>query len=322
MNATVTNVIDECEMDLVALVLNTLNILLGIPGNCIVIWVAGFKLKASVFNMWLINLAVADLTFCFTRIFSLIKVLLSDQWLFGPFMCKLSGFFKYSNMFCAVFMLAVISLDRAMCIWFPVFSRNYRTLRASRVVVVSTWGLVMLVSVPFFVYRRFCHCPQNLDRCGSGDVLDEQIRTALYLIRFLCGFLLPFLVILVCYTLAGVGLLRTRLPGKSRNLRVLALLVSAFFLCWAPYHILLLIRMVNSDSQWVIKLLPAAKGLAFFKTCLNPILYFFIGLKMNGRKSLTDLYKSALTDDIDQEVGQLKMSSREPVTDLIRERSS
>ncbi|XP_077600053.1 C3a anaphylatoxin chemotactic receptor-like [Stigmatopora nigra] len=276
----------EVQMDFVAVVVNTLNVLLGIPGNCAVIWVAGFRLKASVFNVWLVNLALADLIFCVTRIMALVKVLLLDRWVFGLWLCKLGGFFKYANMFCSVFMLAVISADRAACICFPVYSRRHRTLRASRALAAAAWATGLGFSVPFAVGRRFSLCGEKGNRCSSGGC-GCHLRTALYWLRFLCGFLLPFLAVALCSTLAGVGLLRTRLSGKHRTLRVLALLAAAFFLCWAPYHVLLMVRMADRQSRLVACFLPAAKGLAFLNTCLNPLLYFSLGFRATDKKSPT-----------------------------------
>ncbi|XP_061521537.1 formyl peptide receptor 2-like [Phycodurus eques] len=301
------------DMDTLSVVLNTFTILLGIPGNSIVIWVAGCKLKPNVLNVWLVNLAVADIIFCFTRIFSLIKKLFLDHWPFGLFICKFNGFFKYANMFCSVFMLAVISLDRAICVWFPVFTRRHRTVCTARVVAVCVWAVSVVFSSPYFFYRQVFPGAKNLSKCTVEEVKNADTRTALYFIRFLCGFLLPFLVILGCYLLAGVGIRRTRFSGKSRPLRVLALLVGAFFLCWAPYHGLLMLRMVESKSSVVKLWLPAAKGVAYFNSCVNPLLYFFVGLKLKGRnkKSLEGLYKRALADDVDGQTGESNGDSGE-----------
>ncbi|XP_049607456.1 formyl peptide receptor 2 isoform X2 [Syngnathus scovelli] len=306
------------DMDTLSIVLGAITILLGIPGNSIVIWVAGFKLQKNVLNVWLVNLAVADIIFCFTRVFSLVKKLFLDHWPFGLFICKFNGFFKYANMFCSVFMLAVISLDRAICVWFPVFTRRHRTVGHARVVAVCVWAAALVFSTPYFFYRQVVLGAKNLSKCTVEEVKDADARTALYFIRFLCGFLLPFMVILACYILAGVGIRRTRLSSKSRPLRVLALLVTAFFLCWAPYHGLLMLRMVNSKSSVVKSWLYIAKGVAYFNSCVNPVLYFFVGLKMKGRskKSLAGLYKSALAEDVDRGSGQTKEDSVESESQL------
>lgn len=267
-------------------------------------------------NVWLVNLAVADLIFCFTRVFSLVKKLFFDHWPFGVFICKFNGFFKYANMFCSVFLLAVISVDRALCVWKPIATKQRRTLWAARAVAVCVWISAGAFSAPYFNYRQVYPGKNNLSKCsvdpkdasGGGD------RRALYSIRFLCGFMLPFTVIVVCYTLAGIGIRRTRLSGKSRPLRILASLVVAFFLCWAPYHSLLLVKMVDNKNSAVKMWSSAAAGVAYFNSCVNPILYFCLGLDIRGRfrQSLAGVYRRALADDVD---GQTTQSNERSLDD-------
>ncbi|GAA6230417.1 C3a anaphylatoxin chemotactic receptor-like [Lates japonicus] len=313
-----TTVDIEAIMDNISIVLYTLTVVLGITGNSVVIWVAGFRLKPKVTNVWLVNLAIADLIFCFTRVFSLIKKLFFDHWPFGVFLCKFNGFFKYGNMFCSVFLLAVISLDRVLCVWQPVLSKRRRTLWAARVVAVCVWTIAIAFSTPYFVYRQVYPGKNNLSKCSlevkEATVGDNKTKLALYSIRFMCGFILPFTVILICYILTGVGIRRTRLSRKSRPLRVLASLVIAFFLCWAPYHCLLLVKMVDSKNKVVKIWHPVAKGIAYFNSCVNPLLYFCMGLDVRGRfrQSLAGVYRRALADDVD---GQTTQSNERSLDD-------
>ncbi|KAJ4928223.1 hypothetical protein JOQ06_016017 [Pogonophryne albipinna] len=289
----------EAIMKNVSMFLYALTVLLGIPGNSMVIWVVRFKLKLNVTNVWLLNLAIADLIFCITRIFSLTKNLFFDHWPFGTFICKFNGFFKYANMFCSVFLLAVISLDRALCVWHPVLTKRRRTIWAARVVAFCVWCSAIIFSTPYFVYRKVYLGKNNLSKCSmevkEGNTIAKPI---LYSIRFLCGFMMPFLVILICYILAAIGIRRTRLTGKSRPLRILASLVAAFFLCWAPYHCLLLVKMVDSKNTVVKIWHPVAKGVGYFNSCVNPLMYFCIGLGVRGRfrQSLAGVYRRALVD--------------------------
>ncbi|KAM4725666.1 fMet-Leu-Phe receptor-like [Anableps anableps] len=300
---------DHTDVDIVAVMENisivffTLTVVFGITGNSLVIWVAGFKLKPKVTNVWLVNLAIADLIFCITRVFSLIKKLVFDYWPFGVFLCKFNGFFKYANMFCSVFLLAVISLDRMLCIWKPVFTKRRRTLCVARLVAVCVWITAVLFSSPYFIYRQVYLGKNNKSKC-SLDVLkegDNTIKYALYLNRFLCGFVFPFMIILICYIMAAIGIRRTRLTGKSRPLRILASLVIAFFLCWGPYHCLLLVKMVDKKNAVLKIWQPLANGFAYFNSCVNPLLYFCIGLDVRGqfRQSLMGIYRKVLTDDIE-----------------------
>ncbi|KAK6327378.1 hypothetical protein J4Q44_G00030230, partial [Coregonus suidteri] len=135
--ATVVDI--DAIMDNLIIVLYMLVIVLGTTGNSVVIWVAGFKLKPTVTSVWLVNLAIADLIFCLSRVLSLTKKLFFDYWPFGIFLCKSNGFFKYANMFCSVFLLAVISMDRTLCVLHPVFTKRHRTICAARLVSAGVW---------------------------------------------------------------------------------------------------------------------------------------------------------------------------------------
>ncbi|XP_007564392.1 C3a anaphylatoxin chemotactic receptor-like [Poecilia formosa] len=305
------NVDAEAIMENINTVLLTLTVVFGLTGNSVVIWVAGFKLKPKVTNVWLVNLAIADLIFCVTRVFSLIKKLFFDHWPFGEYFCRFHGFFKYANMFCSVFLLAVISLDRMVGVWRPFFTKQRRTLYAARVVAVCVWITAILFSSPYLFYRQVNMGENNMSKC-SFEVKESKgggssLRHALYLNRFLCGFVFPFMVILICYIMAAIGIRRTRLVGKTRPLRILASLVIAFFLCWGPYHCLLLVKMVDKHNA-VLKIWhPLANGFAYFNSCVNPLLYFFMGLdfKPELRWSLTGICKKALTDtDTEEQVNQ------------------
>ncbi|XP_057684242.1 C3a anaphylatoxin chemotactic receptor-like isoform X2 [Corythoichthys intestinalis] len=265
---------------------------------------------ATVLNVWLVNLAVADLILCFSRILSLVKDLFLNEWLFGLFICRFNGFFKYTNMFCSVFMLAIISGDRAVCVWFPVFTRNHRTVCLARVVAACTWLMAAALSLPFY-FCRILYKDNNLIQCRQKN------KKALYLIRFLCGFLLPFLVILGCYILAAVGIRRIHLAGKLRALCLMVLLVLVFFVCWAPYHGLLLLEMVDSSNSVHHTWLPATITMSHIKSCINPLLYFLVGFKNQGRskKSVTGLCKSALIDGVERQTPQ-SIDSGENVSHL------
>ncbi|XP_043993754.1 C3a anaphylatoxin chemotactic receptor-like [Gambusia affinis] len=301
------NMVTEAIMETIKTVLVTLTVVFGITGNSVVIWVAGFKLKQKVINVWLVNLAIADFIFCITRVFSLIKKLFFDHWPFGEFLCRFHGFFKYANMFCSVFLLAVISLDRMLCVWRPFFAKQHRTLCAARVVAVCVWIAAILLSSPFLFYSHFQLGENNKSKCSLETKKgDNTTKVALYLNRFLCGFVFPFLIILICYILTAIGIRRTRLVGKTRPLRILASLVIAFFLCWGPYHCLLLVKMVDKENAVLKIWQPLANGFAYFNSCVNPLLYFCMGLdvKPELRWSLIGICKKALTDDSEEQVIQ------------------
>ncbi|MED6292620.1 hypothetical protein CHARACLAT_002230 [Characodon lateralis] len=105
----------------------------------------------------------------------------------------------------------------------------------------------------------------------------------------LIGFLLPLVILLVCY--CSLARLLSRHFGRGprpdrrhqrRLLRVIVTLVMAFFLCWMPLHvnktvsILLEFGFVSYSCSLDKALLaahPYVTCLAYLNSCLNPLLY-------------------------------------------------
>ncbi|XP_055075862.2 formyl peptide receptor-related sequence 4-like [Misgurnus anguillicaudatus] len=295
-----SNVLSSVKKSTSDIVFYIIIVLFGTTGNSVVIWVAGFRMKPNVTNVWLVNLAVADLIFCVSRVTSFVRYFIG-YWPFGDFVCKFMSFIKYTNMFCSVFLLAVISVERVICVWCPVFARNKRTLCAARVVSLGVWIVAIICSSSNLVFRGINTDHNNLSYCYDKKeaIKGNPVKYAFYYIRFFCGFVFPFLVIFICYTLAAIGIRRTRLSGKSRPLRILALLVFAFFLCWAPYHILGLIKMINKNHPAVKLGWRKSSNLAYFNSCVNPILYFCVGLNLKQRcnQTLLGIFHRALTEE-------------------------
>lgn len=296
--------VDMEEVSLwVSVVLYILTVVLGISGNSVVIYVSAFKIKTKVTNVFLVNLAVADLIFCITRIFSIVYKLRSNDWSFGSFICKFNGFFKYANMFCSMFLLAVISLDRALCVWRPLFTKTKRTLSMARAVAVAVWTLAIVLSTPYYKYRQV-YPEENKTKCSIDMGNEENPKLYLYWLRFVFGFLLPFIVILVCYVLAGLRIKRTNLSKKSRSLRILVILVVAFFLCWAPYHCLQLFKMAGKYSKQLKPWQRITSAMAYFNSCVNPLLYYCLGVGVRGgfRHRLQSVYSRAMADVVEEEI--------------------
>ncbi|KAL7836333.1 hypothetical protein AOLI_G00276170 [Acnodon oligacanthus] len=100
--------------------------ILGVAGNGLVIWIAGFKVKNSVVSTWYLSLVVSDFMFC--SILPLLVILdIKNEWIFGLFMCKIRYFILLLNWFCSIFLLVIISVDRCVVIIFPVWAQNKRT---------------------------------------------------------------------------------------------------------------------------------------------------------------------------------------------------
>ncbi len=88
-------------------------IVFGFFGNSLVIWTVLFNRQMRTSNnLFVLNLAVSDLTLCIFSIpFNVYKTL-RHTWVFGEFLCKFSPFFQASNVFISTISITAIALDR------------------------------------------------------------------------------------------------------------------------------------------------------------------------------------------------------------------
>lgn len=103
---------------------------------------------------------------------------------------------------------------------------------------------------------------------------------------FLFSFMIPVMVITICYSLMIRRLKNVRvLSGskeKDRNLRRIARLVlvvvAVFIICWTPVHIFVLVRSLGAkaDNELSLSILYFCTALGYANSCLNPVLYAFL----------------------------------------------
>lgn len=269
-------------IQIAALVFYGLVVLLGVPGNALVVWVTGFCMPRSVTSIWFLNLALADLLCCLSIPLLMVPLAHDDHWHFGPTACTLVKSLFYVVMYCSVLQLVLISVDRWLLVSRPVWCQNNRRPRQAACGCVAVWCLALVGSIPQFVYTRQIEAGEDKRECLT--VYTRVSAWAVTSYRFVVGFILPFLVIVVChlvvYRRAESGLSRGRARSK-RTLRVIIGVVLSFFLCWLPLHILDFLVLVtprhspHSPNIYLAHVL--ALCLAYFNSCLNPLLYVCLG---------------------------------------------
>ncbi|XP_013926817.1 PREDICTED: chemokine-like receptor 1 [Thamnophis sirtalis] len=303
----------ERTLYLLSIVVYGVACLLGVTGNGLVIWIAGFKMEKTVNVVWFLNLALADFVFTFFLPLSIAYTALGFHWPFGRFLCKLNSSLAFLNMFASVFLLTVISLDRCLLVVLPVWSRNHRTPRLAWAIALVTWGAALLISSPYFVFRDTALNARNATSCYNNFALSSNYTSqrsrdlwrkrhrAMILARFVFGFLLPFTVIAVCHAVVAFQLQRRRLAKSPKPLRIIAAVTASFFLCYSPYHVLSLLELSKMSGSPAVKRVlhlgvPLASSLAFFNSCLNPLLYVFVGQK-SFRRSVWGAFEGAFGEE-------------------------
>ncbi|XP_051847385.1 N-formyl peptide receptor 2-like [Antechinus flavipes] len=302
---------------IISLIVFCFSFVLGIAGNGLVIWVAGFRMSRTVTTVLFLNLAVADFAFTSFLPFVISSTVLQPHWPFGWFLCKLLSFLSVLNMFASVFLLTLVALDRCVSVLWPIWARNHRTPRLAALAAAGVWILALAFSVPTFIFRTtdtedgitFCYFEfENRDEAGDDeeyvDPWAEGRHWSLVLTRFSLGFLIPLIIISVCYGLLTAklwsGMRRAR---SSRPFRILTAVVAAFFLCWLPHHVLGMIEASVYSHPQLVEVLPYlspfSASLVFVNSCLNPLLYVFIGRDFREKlfRSLPNALERALSEE-------------------------
>ncbi|XP_076015320.1 C-X-C chemokine receptor type 4b [Genypterus blacodes] len=289
---------------------------LGIIGNGLVIVVMGYQKKVKTMtDKYRLHLSVADLLFVITLPFWAVDA--AKSWYFGRFLCVSVHMIYTVNLYSSVLILAFISFDRYLAVVRATNSQATRKLLAEKVIYVGVWLPAAVLTVPDLVFAQ-------VQDTGSSNFLftmDDSLETAesriicqriypreattiwMAVFRFqhiLVGFVLPGLVILVCYCII-IAKLSKGSKGqtlKKKALKTTVILILCFFGCWLPYCLgifvdtLILLNVISPScglEQGVEKWISITEALAYFHCCLNPILYAFLGVKF--KKSA----KNALT---------------------------
>lgn len=203
--------------------------------------------RQNVLAIFLLNLSISDIFFLLTMPLWINYYRYDHNWKLGVISCSIAGFFYYSNMYISIYLLCCISVDRCLVVTYPLRSKTHRTSRYAWVqciivyIVVATLHIMVLVNDDL----KDAHDDINKnDRCYETYPMKEPV--ALFnLIRVGIGFLLPLLVLTVSYwkVLATVGQSPGLTAQAKRKVRLLSFgVIGIFSVCFAPYHILLLVR--------------------------------------------------------------------------------
>ncbi|XP_029517369.1 atypical chemokine receptor 4b [Oncorhynchus nerka] len=275
-----------------------LALVVGVAGNALVVVVyASPRRLRTLTDVCILNLAVADLLLLFTLPFWAADAV--HGWQIGVAACKLTSFLYTTNFSCGMLLLACISVDRYRALAHNAGGRAGSGPRARRqwiLVCVVVWTTAICLGLPDMVFFTVKNTSHRL-ACTAiyPSSMARPAKAALELLEVLLSFLLPFLVMVVCYCLVGQALVRVgagvRREKRWRALRVLLAVVGVFLFTQLPYNLVKLWRTLDviyglvADcdlSKGLDQALQVTESLALTHCCINPMLYTFIGSSFRG----------------------------------------
>ncbi|XP_052436674.1 B2 bradykinin receptor-like [Carassius gibelio] len=277
---------------------------LGILGNVFVLLVFSLHKKAcTVAEIYLGNLAAADLLLVLCLPFWAINSIDGFNWRFGLVMCKLVNTGIRMNMFCSIYLLVLVSGDRYIALVHALSRGRMRRQRCAKLNCVAVWVFGLILSIPMLHFRDTQFIPEiNITACIL-KYPNPNIGLACDILLILLSFIVPFLVISYC-TLKIIRALREQVLDRfnaentERKATILVLVVlMVFLLCWVPFHIVTLIDILmrfgvfgGCDFETAVDVSNQIfTYLALSNSVLNPILYVIVG--KNFRKKVKELMK-------------------------------
>ncbi|XP_034430920.1 C-X-C chemokine receptor type 2-like [Hippoglossus hippoglossus] len=274
--------------------------LLAIPGNLVVGLVIGLSRQTlPPSDLYLLHLAVADLLLAITLPFWAVSVMWG--WVFGDAMCKIITILQELSFYSSILFLTCISIDRYMVIVRAMDARRANRQLVSWGVCGAVWAVGACLSLPGLFSSSISSRNSSRMACtehyetGSAD----EWRLATRMLRHSLGFVIPLAIMLPCYGVTIRRLLHVR-GGfqRQRAMRMIVVVVFAFLLCWTPYHL-----AVMADTFFRTKVVPyrcparmavdqamfATQSLGLLHSCVNPLLYAFVGEKF--RRNLLQLMR-------------------------------
>lgn len=277
---------------------------LGILFNLFVLIVFCLHKKpCTVAEIYLSNLAAADLVLMCSLPFWAVNIYNNFEWPFGNFMCKIVNAGIKINIYCSIYFLALVSIDRYIALVHTLSHGRMRRPKYAKLGCLLTWGFGLLLSIPTFIFREVTYFPEyGVNACylEYPNFIVEILSDWMLMIL---SFIIPFLIILFC-TLRIIRALKKqsiernnaeKTEQKATTLVLVVLL--AFLICWVPFHIVTLLHTLMRthvlEGCHLSNALDIGNQiftyLGFFNSVLNPVLYVIVG--KNFRKKVRELMK-------------------------------
>ncbi|KAM9608143.1 substance-P receptor [Morphnus guianensis] len=263
-------------------------VVVSVVGNVVVMWIIlAHKRMRTVTNYFLVNLAFAEASMSAFNTVVNFTYAIHNEWYYGLLYCKFHNFFPIAAVFASIYSMTAIALDRYMAIIHPLQPRLSAT--ATKVVIGIIWLLAFLLAFPQGYYSVMEELPGRLVCLVEWPEHSTNLygKTYHFCMTILIYFL-PLLVIGCAYTVVGITLWASEIPGDSSDryheqvsakrkvVKMMIIVVCTFALCWLPYHIYFTLQYFSPEwylQKFIQQVYLAIMWLAMSSTMYNPIIY-------------------------------------------------
>ncbi|XP_014812898.1 PREDICTED: B2 bradykinin receptor [Calidris pugnax] len=274
----------------------------AIENSSVLIVLCFHKSRCTVAEIYLANMALADLLLVCTLPFWAINITNNFDWPFGLFLCKAVNIMSSMNFYSSIYFLTLVSIDRYLALVKTMSLGRMRRTVCAKWNSFVVWTCALLMCSPAMVFRNLQYYEDyNVTACMLVYPASYW-RPANNCLLNIVGFVIPLCVITYC-TLQIIKALRSselqklKVVQTERKATMLVLAVLLLFVvCWLPFQITTFIDTISSLTH-TSKCLEHINDLltqiavfcAYSNSCLNPILYVIVG--KHFQKKAVEFYK-------------------------------
>ncbi|VVC44553.1 Hypothetical protein CINCED_3A015208 [Cinara cedri] len=295
----------------------TLIFVSGVVGNvstCIVI--ARNKYMHTATNYYLFSLAVSDLLLLVSGLPQEIYQTWSRYpYVFGEMFCIIRGFAAETSTNATVLTITAFTIERYFAICHPFLSHTESNLPRAFKYILIIWMVALTLAFPQAIQMGLVYgltkdniTIPELSACGLANKLPYAFELSSVLF-----FLAPWTLIIILYILIGLKLYKSKCDSSrttcsahcrhtaclsstntratGRVVKMLVVVVVAFFVCWAPFQAQRLVAIYGDADHGdhsstsivdanVYQVLNYVSGILYYLSAtINPLLYNLMSYK-------------------------------------------
>ncbi|XP_038045061.1 dopamine D2-like receptor [Patiria miniata] len=282
------------ERQILAAIFITIAILGTVGNSFVILAVAWTKKLRTITNVFVVNLAVADVLTCVFMPWQVVAILGGNAWPIpgAPWVCAMAGFVVVVTFGCSINSLALIAVNRWVGITKSrVTTRRIYTARKLALMVIFSWAIPLgcaltpvLTDFGELGYEKlYATCTWDISNTYSAyynillTVVCYPIQTTVIIFSYMSIFCYVrrtthrMVEVVVSSDSHEIGDERMRRNLWKRQLGVtknLLYIILAFMVCLTPYFVAIVVY-----TDWSYRLTPWAGAILFCNSFVNPIIY-------------------------------------------------
>ncbi|VDK45539.1 unnamed protein product [Anisakis simplex] len=261
-------------------------VVVGVCGNIFVVSVilTDRKLLNSPINLFLLNLALADIGNLVSCCPDIAMFLYGTGWLLSPVLCPVLRFLEEYFLYASVLTQMSIGIERFMAICTPMRMQRF-SRRTSALMIVSVWVTAAMFASPYLMFHRV-FVRKAIAHCVWSPTLPAGTRVIFKYAECVVLYVLPLILLTVLYSIMSRVLWgnSTQIVNESQQAIVLALRRSVvkmliismllYFICYSPIQGIFLTQIITKrDFQVSPAIRITLNALSFSSSSANPIVY-------------------------------------------------